>query len=80
MMIPSRRRSPAAVAFAGSIKWRDTTAFDSGDLEQLISKSALVPGVGPSTPLIAVSRCGVDRSARKLYLAITPSELVSPAP
>ncbi len=75
-----RRRSPATVAFAGSIKWRDTAPFDSTDLEQLITKSALVPGVGPSTPLVAVSRSGVDRSARKLRLAITPSELVSPTP
>lgn len=71
-----RRRSPAAVAFAGSIKWRDTAAFESGDLEHLITKSALVPGVGPSTPLIAVSRSGIERSARKLSLAIAPSDLV----
>ncbi len=71
-----RRTSPAAVAFVGSIKWRDAAAFDSSDLEQLIIKSALVPGVGPSTRLIAVSRCGIDRSARKLSLAIAPSDLV----
>lgn len=71
-----RRESPARVAFAGSIKWRDKGAFDSGDLERLIRQSALVPGVEPTTPLITVSRAGVDRSARKLTLAVSASELV----
>ena len=53
----------------------------SGDLEQLIRKSGLVPGVGPATPLIAVSRRGVGRSARKLQVAFTPADLLmSPAP
>lgn len=68
--------SPATVAFAGSIKWREAAPFDSGDLERLIEKSALVPGVGPATALIAVSRRGIDRSARKLQVEITPEELV----
>lgn len=74
-----KRTSPATVAFAGSIKWRDTGPFDSADLEQLLEKSALVPGVDPSTPMVAVSRSGVDRSARKLHLVIAPEELVSPS-
>jgi AAA+ ATPase superfamily predicted ATPase len=72
-----RPKSPATIAFVGSIKWRETAPFDSGDLEQLIKKSAMVPGVGASTPLVAVSRSGIDGSARKLTLAISPSELVS---
>ena len=71
-----RRTSPAAVAFAGSIKWRDTTPFDSADLERLLTRSALVPGVGPSTPMVVVSRSGIDRSARRLHVAITPAKLV----
>lgn len=71
-----RRSAPANVAFVGSIKWRETARFDSGDLEQLIRKSALVPGVGPATPLIAISRRGVDRSARKLKVALTPADLL----
>ena len=78
-----RRSAPANVAFAGSIKWRETAPFDSGDLEQLIRKSALVPGVGSATPLIAISRRGVDRSARKLTVAFTPADLLrlsAPAP
>jgi hypothetical protein len=78
-----KRSAPANVAFVGSIKWRETAPFDSGDLEQLIKKSALVPGVGPATPLVAVSRRGVDRSARTLKVAFTPADLLSssaPAP
>lgn len=74
-----QRTSPAVVAFAGSIKWRDRAPFDSADLERLLTKSALVPGVGPLTPMVAVSRSGVDRSARKLHLGIAPEELVSQA-
>lgn len=68
--------APASVAFIGSIKWRASAPFDSGDLEQLIRMGALVPGVGPSTLLIAVSRRGVEPSARKLNLEITADELV----
>jgi len=60
----------------GSIKWRETAPFDSADLEQLIRKSVLVPGVGPATPLVAISRRGVDRSARKLKVALTPADLL----
>jgi len=72
-----KRSAPANVAFVGSVKWRETAPFDSGDLEQLIRKSALVPGVGPATPLIAISRRGVERSARKLTVAFTPADLLS---
>jgi uncharacterized protein len=70
-----KRTAPARVAFAGSIKWRERALFDSSDLEQLIAKSALVPGVTAGTPLIAISRTGIDRSARKLTVAITPDGL-----
>ena len=69
--------APASVAFIGSIKWRTSAPFDSGDLEQLIRMGALVPGVGPSTLLIAVSRQGVEPSARKLDLEATAEELVA---
>jgi uncharacterized protein len=31
-----KAKAPATVAFAGSIKWRDRSAFESADLEQLI--------------------------------------------
>jgi hypothetical protein len=45
--------------------------------DQLIRKGALVPGLGASTPLVVVSRSGIDRAARKLTVAISSTELVS---
>ena len=75
-----KRLAPAKVAFAGSIKWRETAPFDSSDLEHLIATSARVPGVGPATPLVAVSRRGVDRSARKLHLGFGPADLLAAYP
>ena len=75
-----KRVAPAKVAFAGSIKWRETAPFDSSDLERLIATSARVPGVGPATPLVAVSRRGIDRSARKLHLGFGPADLLAAYP
>ena len=75
-----KRLAPAKVAFAGSIKWRETAPFDSSDLERLITTSARVPGVGPATPLVVVSRRGVDRSARKLHLGLGPADLLAAYP
>jgi AAA+ ATPase superfamily predicted ATPase len=75
-----RRDAPATVAFVGSIKWRETAPFDSGDLKQLIVKSAQVPGVGAATPLVAISRMGVDQSARKLTASFGPEELLKAYP
>ncbi len=72
--------APAAVSFAGSIKWRDRAPFDSADLEQLIVTAARVLGVGPTTPLVAVSRAGIDPSARRLSASFGPSELLSGYP
>ena len=70
------RTSPASVAFVGSIKWRERAPFDGADISQLAEKSALMPGVGAATPLVAISRTGIDPSVRALSLAITPGELM----
>ena len=76
-----KRVAPAKVAFAPpSIKWRETAPFDSSDLERLIATSARVAGVGPATPLVAVSRRGVQRSARKLYFGFGPADLLAAYP
>lgn len=75
-----KARAPATVAFAGSIKWRDRSTFESADLEQLIATAGRVPGVGPATPLIAISRTGTGASARKLSAAFGPSELLEGYP
>jgi len=71
-----RLQAPTKVSFVGSIKWRDRKPFASGDLEELIEGAARVPGVGPATPLVAISRSGVDRSARKLSVAVAAADLV----
>ncbi len=73
-------RSPATIAFAGSIKWRDRAMFESADLEHLIATAARVPGVDPSTPLIAISRTGIGASARKLRAGFGPSDLLEGYP
>jgi AAA+ ATPase superfamily predicted ATPase len=75
-----KREAPAKVAFTGSIKWRDKDPFDSSDLERLIATSSQVPGVGPGTPLVAVSRTGIDRSARKLTIGFDPADLLAAYP
>ena len=69
-------RAPAKVAFAGSIKWRENRPFASRDLEQLITKSAQVPGVTPATRLVAISRKGVASDARRLDVSLGPEDLL----
>jgi hypothetical protein len=75
-----RPEAPARVAFAGSIKWRERGAFDSSDLERLMATSSRVPGVAPETPLVAVSRAGIERSARKLTVGFSPADLLAAYP
>lgn len=70
-------RKPQEVVFVGSIKWRERVPFGSGDTKELIEHAERVPGVGPSTLLVAVSRSGIDRSARKIDLSFSPRDLVS---
>lgn len=68
-------RSPVAqrVTFTGSIKWMDNEPFRQADLDALARDSAAVPGADPSTPLVAVSRSGVDcRPA----VALGPDQMV----
>lgn len=63
-------REPVAqsVTFAGSIKWLDDAPFNQGDLDVLASDARRVPGVTPSTPLVAVSRTGVNATGAALTL------------
>lgn len=55
-------REPVATAiqFIGSIKWQDDRAFDRHDYDALTRTLLSVPGTDIHTPLIAVSRCGVE--------------------
>ncbi|MCH6163127.1 ATP-binding protein [Streptomyces marispadix] len=55
-------REPVAahVHFAGSVKWLETQAFGRREYEALVRDAAAVPGTTEDTPLVAVSRCGVE--------------------
>lgn len=72
-----REQEPREIAFVGSIKWRDRQRFDAADTKDLIEKSERVPGAGPRTLLVAVSRSGIDRSARRIDVSLTPPDLVA---
>jgi uncharacterized protein len=55
-------RGPVAgrVHFVGSIKWLDAQPFGRRDYDRLVRDMLAVPGTLPDTPLVAVSRNGVD--------------------
>jgi uncharacterized protein len=54
-------REPVArrVHFLGSIKWLESQPFGRREYDSLVRDMLAVPGVDESTPLVAVSRCGV---------------------
>jgi AAA+ ATPase superfamily predicted ATPase len=65
---------PTEIAFVGSIKWRDRAAFDHGDLARLIEQRPRVPGAGPRTRLVGVSRTGFR--VRGELVQLGPAELL----
>lgn len=70
-------RAPVAahVHFAGSVKWLETQAFGRRDYDTLLRDMAAVPGTTPDTPLVAVSRCGVEEGL-PLAASWGPEDLV----
>ncbi|MET7474193.1 ATP-binding protein [Streptomyces sp. NPDC005648] len=56
-------REPVAgsVRFAGSIKWLESQPFGRHEYDTLVRDVLAVPGADPGTPLVAVSRAGVDK-------------------
>ncbi|WP_327047622.1 AAA family ATPase [Microbispora sp. NBC_01189] len=55
-------RDPVArhVHFIGSIKWLENASFGRHEYESLVRDMLAVPGADTKTPLVAVSRSGVD--------------------
>ncbi|MFF4790754.1 DUF234 domain-containing protein [Streptomyces sp. NPDC001276] len=51
-----------AVHFVGSIKWLESQPFGRREYDALARDVLAVPGAGPGTPLVAVSRGGVAGS------------------
>jgi AAA+ ATPase superfamily predicted ATPase len=64
-----------AVHFLGSVKWLENQPFGRRDYETLVRDAPTIPGAGPDTPLVAVSRSGI---AGGLPLAASwgPADLV----
>ncbi|RKN03511.1 ATP-binding protein [Streptomyces radicis] len=68
-------RAPArAIAFVGSVKWREQRPFDQRALAALARDTLAVPGADGDTPLIAVSRAGFTTEG--LAAAYGPERLV----
>lgn len=65
---------PTAVAFVGSIKWRENAPFTRHDAEQLIEQRARVPGAAGAR-LVGVSRRGFA-AAVGLDVELAPDELL----
>jgi uncharacterized protein len=64
------------VELVGSIKWRARKRFGPGELSQLESLAAQVPGVEPSTLRVGVSRTGFTPEL-ELPVALAPDDLVA---
>jgi hypothetical protein len=70
-------REPVAahVHFAGSVKWLERQPFGRREYEALVRDAAAVPGTTEDTPLVAVSRCGVEEGM-PLAASWGPEDLV----
>jgi hypothetical protein len=69
-----RKPVARAVAFVGTIKWREQSPLTGGDAADLARDALAVPGVSVQTPLVAVSRSGVE--ATGLAATWGPGDLV----
>lgn len=69
-------RGPIAkrITAVGSIKWLENRGFDGRDLARLIIHRSQLPGADEDTPLLAVSRSGVEVAGVR---AVGPEELLN---
>ncbi|MGV9297423.1 MULTISPECIES: ATP-binding protein [Amycolatopsis] len=76
-LVGADRDRPAAtrVAFTGSIKWLETELFGKREWESLLAGSMSIPGRDHTTPLIAVSRNGIE-DGLPLAASFGPEEIV----
>ncbi|HYM54882.1 MAG TPA: hypothetical protein VES97_05930, partial [Solirubrobacteraceae bacterium] len=72
-LVGADTRTPARVAFIGSIKWRTRTPFRRTDARELAEHRAQVPGAG-AAKLVGVSRSGFEDV--ELDARFGPEELV----
>jgi uncharacterized protein len=73
LVVADRATAPAQPSAIGSIKWRDTRAFDTRDLADLHAARARVPGAEEALT-VAVGRAGV--AVRDVDVALTPEDLL----
>jgi len=66
-----------AVAFIGSIKWRQRKPATGTDVAELIHSGAQIAGVAAETPLVLVSRSGIADVKAPLAAGLTPDELLA---
>jgi AAA+ ATPase superfamily predicted ATPase len=64
--------APKAVAFVGSVKWRNNQPFTQSDLDELLNSRVAVPG-GEKAPPIAVTRTTCTATGVETY---TPDRLL----
>ncbi|MFB9930208.1 ATP-binding protein [Amycolatopsis halotolerans] len=76
-LVGADRDRPAAtrIAFTGSIKWLETELFGKREWESLLAGSMSIPGRDHTTPLIAVSRNGIE-DGLPLAASFGPEELI----
>ena len=69
-------RSPVAkaIAFTGTITWRENASLDQRDLAKLVADTAKIPGADASTPCVAVSRSGAGVTGAAAVLG--PDDLI----
>lgn len=72
-------RGPVAdsIVEVGSIKWKQQSAFDQHDLNELLAQREKLPGADASTPLLLVSRSGFNLPAMPQVRLLGPSDLLN---
>lgn len=81
-LVGAERDTPPVdrIAFVGSIKWREESAFTGSDASALERLGAQVPGAGAGTRRVAVSRMGFARRIAAPIRRVAPDELLAAFP
>lgn len=73
-LVVADRRPAKHILAVGSIKWHESSPFDTADLARLLVHRKQLPGADEHTPLVAVSRTPVVASG---VTAIRPADLLA---
>ncbi len=75
-LVGGKDRNPAEVAFIGSIKWRESAAFNREDAIRLAGQRGEVPGASQAK-LVGVSRRGFAKGTEEIDVKLTPDDLLA---